>query len=118
MSKLSQNKKREIRHRRVRSKISGTAERPRLSIFKSNRFIYAVLVDDTIGKTLLSSSSQGLKAKDKTSKVEASTNVGKDLAGKALAQKITEVVFDRGGYQYTGRVKAVAEGAREGGLKF
>lgn len=122
MSNLSQKKKREIRHRRVRAKISGTENKPRLSVFKSNRYIYAALIDDTTGKTLVSVSDQAgkakTKAKTKTTKVDSALNIGKQLAEKAKAQKITEAVFDRSGYQYTGRVKSVAEGAREGGLKF
>ena len=116
MTKLSRKKVRKIRHRRVRSRVSGTAERPRLSVFKSNKFIYASLIDDVSGKTILSASSQN--SDKKTKKVDASFKVGKDLATGALALKITEIVFDRGGYQYIGRIKSLAEGAREGGLKF
>lgn len=101
---------------RIRSRVSGTAQKPRLSVFRSNKYIYAQLIDDVSGKTLVSTSSRALT--DKVNKVDSSTEVGKTLAQKALASGITEVVFDRGGYLYHGRVKALADGAREGGLKF
>lgn len=96
----------ERRHKRIRAKISGTADMPRLSVFKSNRFIYAQLIDDVKGNTLASASSNDAK------------KVGSELAKKALALKIEKVVFDRGGYLYAGKIKAVADSAREGGLKF
>jgi large subunit ribosomal protein L18 len=102
--------------RSIRSKISGTVTNPRLSVFRSNKEIYAQLVDDISGKTLASASSQGLKSK--ATKLELSKLVGKTLAEKALAVGLSAVTFDRGGYLYHGRVKALAEGAREGGLKF
>lgn len=111
-SKIDQ---RNTRRKRIRSKVSGTKEMPRLSVFKSNKFVYAQLIDDESGKTLASSSSVKIKAKGKT---EQARKVGEDLAKKAEAQKIKKAVFDRGGFIYTGRVKALAEGAREGGLKF
>jgi large subunit ribosomal protein L18 len=101
---------------RIRSRVSGTAQKPRLSVFRSNKYIYAQLIDDVSGKTLVSTSSRALT--DKVNKVDSSTEVGKTLAQKALSSGITEVVFDRGGYLYHGRVKALADGAREGGLKF
>jgi large subunit ribosomal protein L18 len=102
------------RHKRIRAKISGTGERPRLSVFKSNKFIFVQLVDDVNGKTLASAWSKGMKGKP----AERARAVGADLAKKAAAVKITTVVFDRGGYLYTGHIKQVADGAREGGLKF
>jgi large subunit ribosomal protein L18 len=101
---------------RIRSRVTGTAQKPRLSVFRSNRFIYAQLIDDIAGVTLIASSSRALT--EKTAKGESSVIVGKELAEKAIAAGISEVVFDRGGYLYHGRVKALAEGAREGGLKF
>ena len=102
--------------RSIRSKISGTAARPRLSVFRSNKNIYAQLIDDLAGKTLVAVSSATTEST--TAKTEASIAVGKELAAKAQEQGITEVVFDRSGYLYHGRVKSLAEGAREAGLKF
>ena len=99
----------------IRSKISGTAARPRLAVFRSNKSIYAQLVDDTTGTTLVAATSLN---GEKATKIEQSTMVGKAIAAKALEKGITEVVFDRSGYLYHGRVKQLAEGAREGGLKF
>jgi large subunit ribosomal protein L18 len=101
---------------RIRSRVTGTAQKPRLSVFRSNKFIYAQLIDDIAGVTIVASSSRALT--EKVAKAESSVLVGKSLAEKAIAAGITEVVFDRGGYLYHGRVKALAEGAREGGLKF
>ena len=121
MGKNLKTEKRETRRKRIRAKISGTVKIPRLSIFRSNKYIYAQLVDDMKGNTIVASSSKDLKTKTKTKtkgKVEVAKAVGKDIAEKASAKKIKEVVFDRGGYIYTGRVKALAEGARESGLKF
>lgn len=103
--------------RNIRSKISGTAERPRLSVFRSNKNIYAQLIDDLTGRTLVAASSATV-AEGGIAKVEASVAVGKELATKAQEQGITEAVFDRSGYLYHGRVKSLAEGAREAGLKF
>ncbi|NJN27094.1 MAG: 50S ribosomal protein L18 [Cyclobacteriaceae bacterium] len=103
--------------RGIRNKISGTAEKPRLSVFKSNTALYAQLIDDINGQTLSSSSSKELGAA-KTVNIENSKEVGKKLAEKAMANGITNVVFDRNGYIYHGKLKAFAEGAREGGLKF
>lgn len=107
--------KRIRRHKRIRSRISGTALVPRLAAFRSNRYIYAELIDDESGKTLVSASSLDVKGSNKTL---AAAATGKALAKKALEQKIKKVVFDRGGYVYAGRVKALADGAREGGLTF
>ncbi len=114
---------RERRHRRIRAKVAGTALRPRLSIFRSNKHIYAQIIDDEQGKTLASASNADTvasgKAKGKTKgKIEASRLVGGEIAKRAKEKKITKVVFDRSGYLYAGRVKQVAEGAREGGLDF
>jgi large subunit ribosomal protein L18 len=105
---------RDRRHIRVRAKVSGTAERPRLVVFRSDKHIYAQLVNDDTQRTLMSITDNGLKGK----KQEKSTAVGKLVAEKAKAAGITKVVFDRAGYRYHGRVKAVADGAREGGLEF
>ncbi len=105
---------RKQRHKRVRAKISGTPQRPRISVFRSLKHTYAQLVDDSKGVTLVSANDYGVK-KNKT---ESAFAVGEELAKKAKEKKISEVVFDRGGYLYHGRVKAVAEGARKGGLKF
>jgi large subunit ribosomal protein L18 len=108
--------KRAIRHRRVRSRVSGGEDRPRLSVFKANRHIYAQLIDDNAGKTLASASSLEIKSKGKKS--EIAKEVGKLVATKATAKNIKTVKFDRGGFAYHGRIKALAEGAREGGLEF
>lgn len=103
--------------RSIRKKISGTNSKPRLSVFRSNKGIYVQLIDDVQGLTLVSASSSEIQS-EKGTKTELSKVVGQKLAEKALSNGITEVVFDRGGYLYHGRVKALAEGAREGGLKF
>ena len=109
---------RRLRIRRgIRNKISGTADRPRLSVFKSNKGIYAQIIDDVQGHTLASASSFDIGVKN-NSTVEKSKDVGMELAKKAVANGIESVVFDRNGYLYHGKVKALAEGAREGGLKF
>lgn len=113
---LSKLEKRNRIKRRVRGKISGSAELPRLSVYKSNKEIYAQLIDDLSGKTLASISSRALSAKG--NKTEVSSEVGKAIAEKAKAAGIETVVFDRNGFVYHGRVKALADGAREGGLKF
>ena len=104
------------RHARVRGAIFGTAQRPRLNVFRSHEHIYAQVIDDSSGVTLAAASSKEVAKKDK--KQNVALEVGKLVAGKALAKHVTEVIFDRGGYLYHGRVKALAEGAREGGLKF
>ncbi|MBI4692134.1 MAG: 50S ribosomal protein L18 [Candidatus Terrybacteria bacterium] len=105
-----------IRHKRVRARIIGISERPRLSVFRSNKHIFLQLIDDKKGGTLISASD--LKIKKKGTKTEMAKMVGKELAKLAKEKKIKSVVFDRGGYKYHGRVKAAAEGAREGGLIF
>ena len=109
---------RERRHRRVRGKISGTAERPRLTVFRSNLGISAQLIDDQSGATLAAASWQQLKKTFKGAKTDQAKEVGKLLAAGAKQAGVEACVFDRGGYLYHGRVKALAEGAREGGLKF
>ena len=106
------------RHQRVRGKVSGTAERPRLSVFRSENNIYAQIIDDVNGVTLASASSLDKAIEGYGGNVTAASAVGKLIAERALAKGIENVVFDRGGYVYHGRVKALAEGAREGGLKF
>ncbi|MFN8223476.1 MAG: 50S ribosomal protein L18 [Gaiellales bacterium] len=117
MSQLSTRDARLRRHRRVRGKVSGTAERPRLAVFRSNRGMFAQLIDDESGRTLASAS--WLAARSfKGTKTEQAAEVGKALAAGAKAAGITTCVFDRGGYLYHGRVKALADAAREGGLEF
>ena len=111
-------KLRVVRHRRVRNKVIGTAERPRLCVFRSLKGIYAQVIDDAQGHTLAHASSRELTPADDTSKTSASVAVGKLVAERAMAAGISAVVFDRGGYQFHGRVKALADAAREGGLKF
>jgi large subunit ribosomal protein L18 len=118
MSSLTVSQARERRHRRVRGKVSGSAERPRLVVFRSNRGIEAQLVDDLEGKTLAAASWLNLKKSFMGSKTEQAAEVGKLLAEKAKKAGLETVVFDRGGYLYHGRVKALADAAREGGLKF
>jgi len=104
--------------RRVRGKISGSSELPRLSVYKSNKEIYAQLIDDNSGKTLASASSREKSVEANGTKTEVSAAVGKAIAAKAIAAGIENIVFDRNGFVYHGRVKALADGAREGGLKF
>lgn len=107
------------RHRRVRLKIQGTAERPRLAVFRSNRGVFAQLIDDRAGRTLASADWLAVRtAGDAGSKTEQAAAVGRLLAERARAAGVEEVVFDRGGYLYHGRVKALADAAREGGLRF
>ena len=118
MSTLTVRKARERRHKRVRGKVIGSAERPRLVVFRSNRGIEAQLVDDLEGKTLAAASWLNLKKSFKGSKSEQAAEVGKLLADNAKKANVETVVFDRGGYLYHGRVKALAEAAREGGLQF
>lgn len=114
MTKQKEQRRLKIKYR-VRSKISGTPARPRLSVFRSNKQIYVQIIDDESAKTLVSASSLGM---EKMPKCEQATKVGEAVAQKAIAAGISEVVFDRNGYLYHGRVKEVAEGARKGGLKF
>ncbi len=112
---------RKRRHRRIRAKISGTAVRPRLNVFRSSEHIYAQVIDDEAGRTLVSASTvdAGLRSDlDGKTKKEQATAVGKAVAERAKAAGIETIVFDRGGYLYHGRIKALADGAREGGLKF
>jgi large subunit ribosomal protein L18 len=118
MSTLTTRESRLRRHRRVRGKIRGTAERPRLLVFRSNRGIFAQLVDDDAGRTLAAASWLDLAKSFKGDKSEQAAEVGKLLAQNARKAGIENVVFDRGGYLYHGRVKALADGAREGGLSF
>jgi large subunit ribosomal protein L18 len=129
---LEKLKKRERRHHRIRSKVKGTAERPRLCVFRSLKHIYAQLIDDEKSETIVAASDLELKdleikskklkekkeEKNQTRKVAIAYEVGKLIAQKAAEKKISKVVFDRGGFKYHGRVKAVADGARDGGLKF
>jgi large subunit ribosomal protein L18 len=118
MSTLTTREARLRRHRRVRKNVQGTAERPRLAVFRSNKGISAQLIDDLEAKTLAAASWQGLAKSFKGNKTEQASEVGKALAAAAKKAGIEAVVFDRGGYLYHGRVKALADGAREGGLKF
>ena len=118
IKKADSNKARAKRHARVRAKISGTPERPRLNVYRSTKQIYAQLIDDVNGVTLASASSMDKDFEGTGGNTEAARKVGTMIAERALAKNITEVVFDRGGYLYHGRVKELADGAREGGLKF
>ena len=115
---LSKVEKRQKIKRRVRRNIFGTAEKPRLSVFRSNKEIYAQIIDDNSGVTLVSASSREKGVNAEGTKSEVSVAVGKALAEKAKAKGVETVVFDRNGFVYHGRIKALAEGAREGGLKF
>lgn len=121
LKKVNSNEKRQKRHLRIRKTVNGTPERPRLNVYRSANHIYAQIIDDKAGRTLVSASTLD---KDLNGKLESTGNkaaakeVGKIVAERALAQGISEVIFDRGGYIYHGRVKELAEGAREGGLKF
>ncbi|MCQ2798889.1 MAG: 50S ribosomal protein L18 [Bacilli bacterium] len=115
--KESRNSVRQRRHARVRARVNGTAEMPRLVVFRSNKHIEAQIIDDVKGVTLVSSSSTQLKLAN-GGNCEGAATVGEDLAKKALAAGISKVVFDRGGYVYHGRVAALADGARKGGLQF
>jgi large subunit ribosomal protein L18 len=118
MSTLSVREARLRRHRRVRGKVRGSSERPRLFVFRSNRGIFAQLVDDDTGRTLAAASWLDLPKAFKGDKTEQAAEVGKRLAAAATKAGVEGVVFDRGGYLYHGRVKALADGAREGGLSF
>ena len=118
VSKINKNAKRLKRHVRVRGKISGTPERPRLNVFRSNANIYAQIIDDVNGITLVAANTLEKEFEGATGNCEAAKKVGAVLAERAKAKGIEEVVFDRGGYLYHGRVAALAEGARESGLKF
>ena len=118
VSKKDRNQARQKRHIRIRSKISGTAARPRLAVYRSNANISAQIIDDVKGVTLVAASTYGTGFEGNGGNKAAAREIGKKIAEKAIAQGITEVVFDRGGYLYHGRVSELAEGAREGGLKF
>lgn len=116
IKKESRNENRIKRHNRIRKNLSGTSKTPRLNIYRSNTNMYAQIIDDEKGETLVSASTLELKAK--SNNTEACAKVGESVAKKALDKGITEVVFDRSGYKYHGRVKALADAAREAGLKF
>lgn len=121
MAVVDRARSREIRKSRIRKRILGTAERPRLSVFRSSRYIYAQIIDDSSSRTLISCSSleKELRSKLKSSRdLNAAKEVGKLIADRAKAKKISRVVFDRNGFLYHGRVRALAEGAREAGLEF
>ena len=121
VSKKSRQIVRENKHRRMRNRFSGTPERPRLAVFRSNNHMYAQIIDDTVGKTLAAASTveKDVKAElEKTNNVDAAAYLGTVIAKRALEKGITEVVFDRGGYIYQGKVAALAEAAREAGLTF
>jgi len=121
LKKVDKNQKRVTRHERIRNKITGTPERPRLNIFKSSKHIYAQVIDDATGITLVSASTLDKELRDKVAeltKQEAAKLVGKTVGERAKEKDINAVVFDRGGYLYHGRVKLLAEGARESGLEF
>jgi large subunit ribosomal protein L18 len=106
----------ERRHARIRAKVKGTSERPRLAVYKSNRYLHAQIIDDEAGKTLVSGSTKDVSKGAK--KMDAAKELGVELAKRAKAAGISTVVFDRGGFRYTGRVSTLADAAREGGLKF
>ena len=121
VSKKSRQVVRENKHRRMRNRFSGTPERPRLAVFRSNNHMYAQIIDDTVGNTLAAASTleKDVKAElEKTNNVDAAAYLGTVIAKRALEKGITEVVFDRGGYIYQGKVAALAEAAREAGLTF
>ena len=121
IKKFNRNESRKKRHRIIRKSIQGTPERPRLNVFRSSKHIYAQIIDDTQMKTITSSSTIDKEVAEKLeglTKKEAAELVGKNIAEKAIKEGIEKVVFDRGGYLYHGRVKALADGARENGLKF
>lgn len=112
---IVKKEKRDRRHKRIRSRVFGTAEKPRISVFKSNKDIYVQLIDDASSKTLCESNSKKVSGKTLS---EKAVSVGKEIASKAKALNISKAVFDRGGFMYTGSIKSVAEGARLGGLIF
>ena len=121
VSKKSRSEVRMKKHRRMRNRFSGTAERPRLAVFRSNNHMYAQIIDDTVGNTLVSASTlqKDVKAElEKTNNVEAAAYLGTVIAKRALEKGITTVVFDRGGFIYQGKIKALADAAREAGLDF
>ena len=121
VSKVNRSDVRRNKHRRLRSRLSGTPERPRLAVFRSNNHMYAQIIDDVAGNTIVSASTLQADVKeglDKTNNVEAAAKLGTVIAKKAMDNGIKEVVFDRGGYIYQGKVKALADAAREAGLEF
>ena len=121
VSKKNRSEVRVNKHRRIRSRLSGTPEQPRLAVFRSNNHMYAQIIDDTVGKTLVSASTnepEAKKALEKTNNVEAAAYVGKVIAERAIEKGIKEVVYDRGGFIYQGKVQALADAAREAGLEF
>ena len=121
VNKESRKEVRAKKHRRIRNRFSGTAERPRLSVFRSNNHMYAQIIDDTVGNTLVSASTLEKEIKgelEKTNNVEAAAYLGTVIAKRAMEKGIREVVFDRGGFIYQGKVAALAEAAREAGLEF
>ena len=121
VSKKSRTVVREQKHRRLRNRFSGTAERPRLAVFRSNNHMYAQIIDDTVGNTLVAASTieKDVKAElEKTNNVDAAAYLGTVIGKKAVEAGIKEVVFDRGGFIYQGKIKALADAAREAGLKF
>ena len=124
INRASRKSKKDLRHKRVRKKVKGTVSRPRLSVFKSARHIYAQVIDDSSSATLAAASTLTPKVKEllgsgeEQKKVDAAAAVGKHIAELALSKKVKEVSFDRGGYPYHGRIKALADAAREAGLKF
>ncbi len=121
VSKESRQKVRVKKHNRMRNRFSGTAERPRLAVFRSNNHMYAQIIDDTVGNTLVSASTLQKEVKaevEKTNNVDAAAYLGKVIAERALEKGIKEVVFDRGGFIYQGKIKALADAAREAGLEF
>ena len=121
INKKSRAEVRIKKHKRIRNRFSGTAQRPRLSVFRSNHHMYAQIIDDTVGNTLVSASTleKDIKAElEKTNNVDAAAHLGTVIGKRAIEKGITEVVFDRGGYLYHGKVAALAEAAREAGLKF
>ena len=121
VNKESRTAIREKKHLKIRNRFSGTAERPRLAVFRSNNHMYAQIIDDTVGKTLVAASTVEKSVAselEKTNNIDAAAYVGKVIAERALAADIKEVVFDRGGFIYTGKIKALADAAREAGLVF
>ena len=121
VSKKSRSEVRVNKHRRLRNRFSGTAERPRLAVFRSNNHMYAQIIDDTVGKTLVSASTLQKEVKaelEKTNNVDAAAYLGTVIAKKAIEKGINTVVFDRGGFIYQGKIKALADAAREAGLEF
>lgn len=115
MNTKTKTQQRDRRRKRIRAKVFGTSDCPRLSVFRSNKYISAQIIDDSLGSTLAAATTKNMKGKNNTEKAKA---VGADIAEQAKAKKISKVVFDRGGYIYTGSIAAVALGAREAGLKF